>query len=586
LVKKMSIFTKIIILIGVLLFPILLLYGRSYYISVNVVEQTLKVANREQLSFFLNQVDATVQRLSASTIFLSKDLDINQYQSNYLKSILSKIDVIPFKEKITQKLDTQKLFANWDNELSVYYPRLREVLSTNPVMKYDEAYLLANARSGWQIERVIVNGHNEYAFAYYEVNPYNTSSNITEAQYIIKVRIYERNIRNVLNQFKADSIRDPFLFSPEYGVIGNSSMNAAIAEELAVRIRSMELNTSGIVEQTVDGKKYLVTYIQSKQLGWYVVDYIAVQNILSPIMESRNYFYFCVTILIFLSVLSVFLLYRHVQVPIQELIHGVRRIEKGHYSSRMRSTTASEFAFLFNSFNQMAAQIENLIESVISEQLRSREAVLKQLQAQINPHFLFNCLAFIMSMAKTRNYEAILSMAHSLSKYYRYTTRSDISFCKLREEVDFVRHYLDIQQMRMTRICYHINIQDSMLDLCIPRLLLQPLIENAIIHGIELKSTAGLIYVTGEKTGDDYSIIVDDDGNGMDEERILLLTKRINGPLLEEMSCGVWNVNQRLKLKFGGDSCLKFMCSPYGGTRVIIKIITQLSVRPSIGCEV
>jgi two-component system sensor histidine kinase YesM len=536
------------------------------------VEQTLKNANREQLSFFVNQVDAAIQRLSASSTFLNKELEISQYQTSLPNSDLTDPEARLFSEKLKQKLETQKLFASWDNELSIYFPSRKEVVSTNPSIKYEEPYIKDSFTPEWQVEDVIVNGYKEYAFAYTEVYPYNASGNVTEAQHMIKVRFYERNIRIALNQFKTDSIRDPFIFHPLYGVIGSSNMNTSITEELAKQFRQMKLDSSGIVEQTIEGKTYLVTYIESQQLGWYVVDYVAVQQILSPIIESRNYFYLCVAALILLSILAVYLLYRNVQVPIRELVQGVRRIEKGQYSTRMPLTTASEFVFLFNSFNRMAAQIENLIESVLTEQIRSKEAVLKELQAQINPHFLFNCLAFIMSMAKTKQYEAILSMAYSLSKYYRYTTRSENSFCKLSDEIAFIRHYLDIQQMRMDRIHFHIDIEDSLLGLRIPRLLLQPLVENALIHGIEPEPDAGFIHITAERADDVCLIMIDDDGAGMGEGEKQLLLKRINGPLLEEMGCGVWNVNQRLKLHFGKGASLQFEPSPYGGTRSVLRL--------------
>lgn len=571
----MTIFGKMIILIGMLLLPILLLYSWSNYISVKVVEQTLKDANNGQLAFFVNQVDATVQRLSASAIYLNKDWDIVRYRSDEPGAGAFGRNVVSMEEIIMQKLSTQSLFANWGSEFSVFFPEQRKVISTNPVMMYDGALLQAHVKSGWQAGNVFVNGHHEFAFSYYEVYPFTTSGNIAEAHHMVGVRIYERNIRAALNQFKADSIRDPFLVHPEYGLIGGSSVNSAISEELTARMRNMVLDVSGVMEQTIEGKKYLITYIQSKQLGWYVVDYVPIQKILSPITESRNYFYLCVAFLIILAVLSVLLLYRHVQVPIRELVHGVRRIEKGNYSSRMRLNTSSEFVFLFNSFNRMAEQIENLIETVLLEKIRSRDAVLKQLQSQINPHFLFNCFAFIMSMAKTKNFEAILSMAHSLSKYYRFTTRTEVFSCTLREELDFVRCYLDIQQMRMARIRYHIHIEESMLELRIPRLLLQPLIENAIVHGVEPDPLAGLIQITGELAEDGYWILIDDDGGGLARTEMDALTKRMEGPLLKEMGCGIWNVNQRLKLHFAEGSGMQFAASPDGGLRIIMKLIVE-----------
>src|SRR5690606_706038 len=121
---------------------------------------------------------------------------------------------------------------------------------------------------------------------------------------------------------------------------------------------------------------YLVTYIQSEQLGWYVVDFVAVDDMLAPINESRNYFYGSIAILIIVSVFATYMLYKHVRRPVIELTRGVRTIERGDYSARMPEHHSADFKFLFNSFNRMAEKIENLIQTVLTERIRIREAEL------------------------------------------------------------------------------------------------------------------------------------------------------------------------------------------------------------------
>lgn len=213
----------------------------------------------------------------------------------------------------------------------------------------------------------------------------------------------------------------------------------------------------------------------------------------------------------------------------------------------------------------MSKQIEELIETAYNEKLRSREATLKQLQAQINPHFLYNCLGFIINMAQLKDEEAVVSMAYNLSGYYRYTTRLEKQTATVQEEVQLIVNYLDIQKLRNGRIHYHINIPEEMMSIRIPRLLLQPIVENAVIHGVSKSYKAGEIRITGLIVDGIFTIMIDDDGEGMVPDALVELNNKMSEPLQEEMGCGLWNVNQRMVYQFGEGSCLRFSPSSLGG---------------------
>lgn len=129
-----------------------------------------------------------------------------------------------------------------------------------------------------------------------------------------------------------------------------------------------------------------------------------------------------------------------------------------------------------------------LIEQVYLEQLRAKDAHLKQLQSQINPHFLYNCLFFIKSKAVVGDTDSVEAMALNLGEYYRYITKTDHSLTTLQDELKLLENYLEIQNLRKQRISYEMDIAEDLLGLQIPRLLIQPLVENSIIHGIEKRS--------------------------------------------------------------------------------------------------
>lgn len=575
MLKKMSIFSKIILLIALLLASVLILYGRSNYISVNVVERTLKDANYEQLSFFMHQLDTTLQQLSTFTVTLNDDPDIMKFQSKFIESSYMNIDVIFQKERILQKLLIQSLSAAWNNELSVFSPSLQEVLSTNSNKRYDEERLKQQINRGWQVHghgNDSGSGDSSFEFSYFTVEPSATIGRFDQLKRIIEVRFGEQELRKALDEYKASGTRNPFFYHPDYGVILNSTAQPEYTEQVVSQLKQVELGAYGTLEADLRQSPYFVTYIQSEHLGWYVVDYVAVDDILAPINESRNYFYGSIAIMILVSLLAAYMLYRNVQRPVRELTRGVRTIERGNYSARMQEHHSADFKFLFSSFNRMAERIENLIQTVLTERIRIREAELKQLQTQINPHFLFNCFAFIMSMAKSGKTDLILSITHSLSKYYRYTTRSEVMECKLEEELGFVRHYLLIHQLRMPRLQYDIQVEEALQEQVIPKLLIQPLVENAIIHGIEASLSASRVNIIGKAAEEGFRIIVEDDGQGMSRDEMDRLMNKINGPLLEEMGCGMWNVNQRVKMMFGDGSGLRYERTADGWTRAILHI--------------
>ena len=156
-------------------------------------------------------------------------------------------------------------------------------------------------------------------------------------------------------------------------------------------------------------------------------------------------------------------------------------------------------------------------------------------------------------------------MAYNLSAYYRYTTRLETHTATLSEELRLLGNYLDIQKLRNGRIRYHMEVPEEMSMLCIPRLMLQPIVENSVIHGIGSSYSSGEIRIVGKITEHSCTIWIDDDGTGLTEDNIAALNRRLSEPLQEDMGFGLWNVNQRMIHQFGDDAYLRFSISPLGG---------------------
>jgi two-component system sensor histidine kinase YesM len=223
----------------------------------------------------------------------------------------------------------------------------------------------------------------------------------------------------------------------------------------------------------------------------------------------------------------------------------------------------------------MAENTQRLIEQVLLGEIEVKEAKLKQYQAQINPHFLYNCLNFIQSKASIKDYEGVTAMTLHLASYCRYIHKIEQRDSTLEDELKFVEHYLSMVHMRKREITFDINIPRHIGKYLIPRMILQPLVENCIKHGVEPSMMSGIINLTAEETEQELFIQIKDNGVGMTKERLVAVQKNIEDDYLikdEAIGTGLRNVNQRLKLYFGKQSRLLVQSHQSQGTVYIIKI--------------
>lgn len=573
--SRMSIFAKVMIIILLLLVPIVCSYTYSNRVSTRVVEQELLKSNENRLSFFVHQMDTTADQLWKAAFSIMNDPDAIKLQ---FKSILDdSYEVIETKDIIASKIALQSNTINWENDLAVYAPGTRQAVSTDPLFVPDWGGLSSYGTEGWYGIRG-VNGEAG-RFSRFLTQPYMSMLEISKASTIVEVSFSAENLSLMLKQLQQGTDGESFLFSPGYPTIAGTGESAAgggswLVSQTADALAHMSLEDLGSRTLELEGKSYILTYKRSLSLGWYVVDVMPLAAMLQPIAETKLIFYLSMGLLVLMSLLAASILYRNVQVPVRELIYGVRRLKKGDYSIRMPSKTNNEFQFLFLQFNDMADEIGTLIEKVYKEEIRVREANLKQLQSQINPHFLYNSFAFIQSLAQLDNREAIIAVSQHLSGYYRYTTRLERPLATLEEELGLVRDYLEIHQMQMHRLRYEIHVPDKLLQEPMPRLMLQPLAENAIIHGIEEKPGQGVIRITGEDRGEYWSIAIEDNGAGLAPLQLAELASRLEACQVEDKGgCGLWNVRQRLLHRYGSAASMSLERSAqWGGLKAVLTI--------------
>lgn len=559
---------QIISLLVLLLIPIIILYALSNQVSVNVLIGEIRELNQKDMQFLANEVNSSVENLSTMAFLLTEDIHIQQLQHIHLMENAYERNEQKFR--ILERLRLLNVAERWDTQYTVMAPQIGEVVSTNYQVSFDMDELKRVMTPVWEYKQMNVAGRSEWRFVRHILKLGSSIREPEKAGLIVEVSFPQEYLVKELDNFKRAGKGDPFLYHPVSGVIVNKTADTGKLDQLARQIDPARVSALDGQFVKLDGKEYMVLMAHIPALGWYLVDCVPLEEMLEPIVQSRNLFYGSVGLLLVLSTLAAYLLYRNVQKPIRTLIRSVQRLRVGDYSVRITGNPRNEFTFLFQRFNEMASEIEELINRVYVEQIRARDANLKQLQSQINPHFLYNCFALIRSLTRLGKKESVMDLAMHLSKYYRYTTRTEKVTASLREELRLIESYLEIQKLHIQHLSYEINVPESMMEHEVPRLLLQPIVENAVMHGIERSEADGLVRVSGEERESACVIVVEDNGLGMSDRQLEKLRRDIRMPPDDDTGCALWNIRQRLLLQFGEEATLAFARRPGGGT--IVKI--------------
>ncbi|WP_419872379.1 sensor histidine kinase [Candidatus Pristimantibacillus sp. PTI5] len=548
MIKQYRTFFSILLLTLLSTVIVMIMYTYTVNISLKTVRDDIQSNNLNRLRFLVINLDHNVKQLNMLATALQADTKVGLLPSI---DIMDSYDQVRLTMDLSDKMHLQSFSEGWDNQISIYASRINQWIGSVPGQHSPPTGVTSGV---WTLDPAL------RLFTTYR--SYNG--------YTIRVTFPENNLKEILDRAMIGN-NDPFFFHPDNPVINNRLTNSGNSDKILSQLSPLLAGRQeGSDVVSVEGTNYLVNFMKSETLGWYAVDYLPLDEALQPIVRTKYFFYIACIMLFLAGMVIVLFLYRKVQVPIITLLKGVRLLKHGNFSHRIKKVSRNEFDLLYDNFNDMAEQIEDLIEKVFKEKIVSREAMIKQLQAQINPHFLYNCLFFINNMTRLGNDVAVTAMTQNLAEYFRYTTRLDEPMTLLEKELGVVDNYLTIQCLRMERLRYEIDIPESMKRLPVPKLLIQPLVENSVIHGIENKQRAGLVRITGREEENRYRLTIEDDGKGMTDKDIQTLLERIKQPLEDTMGCALWNIHQRMLIHFEELSGMDIGHSALGGLSVTL----------------
>lgn len=557
---RSSIFTNMVIALLLLLTPIIMLYAYSNQTSSRVLTNEIVKAKRTQVETFVGQLGQMFAQFDSYQKMLYESTEVR----NLAYPDLLSDDLLHYRtlKTVSEEINRLAGYGRWKGIIAVIYPQTGMIIKSNSSLNAMPPSL-PDKDEFWTYEK---RSDGNSFFIETISSPAKTSKS-EEADLTVLAKVDEGEIKSDLSDMKNKGLEDPFLYKPGFEPIYNYTANKAFVQEMLPKLPPIEHDNESYEPLLIQSKNgtYQVHMQIVQPLGWYLVDYVPIDKIMAPIKRNQTTFYVISSMMLFMAFILCFILYRSIRIPFRKLLQGMNFIEKGIYTSRMKDPPKGEFRYLYQRFNSMATQIEELIEDVLKEQIRTKEANVKQLQSQINPHFLYNTLAYIKSMVELGEKEAAVSMTMNLSRYYRYTTKTSRSLATLKEELELVVNYLDIHRMLTDDFEYEIDIAPEVLEMEIPRLTLQPLVENVILHAFRKPVQYGMVQIRGSVEAGIAKITVDDNGPGIPPAQLEQMLVKIRSAASDEIDSGLENVHQRLVLLYGGGSGLMLRESEFGG---------------------
>ncbi|MFS0880077.1 cache domain-containing sensor histidine kinase [Metabacillus niabensis] len=479
--------------------------------------------------------------------------------------------------------------------LSTLYPEVASILVVNSQGEYisNDLYTRGNkdlTKESWYKEAVAnegivkIIGHPKERSLASHVN-YKNSEVVTvvraiiepETQKVLGVVLIDLKLRVIAEATKNVKLGKSgyLMVIDEEGEQIYAPANPLINE---VPKRLLNVEDSGFFSEEIDGDKLQFIYQKQPFTNWTTVGIFSSNE---SVVEVRtiHLFVICFVFLVVLfGVTASYYLSNSMSQPIVQLMSFMKKVESGNLDIRYKGDREDEIGMLGRSFNLMIIKINELLKLTERQERQKREAELRSLQAHIKPHFLYNTLDTISWMARKQGAVDVAEVVASLSKLFRIGLNKGNDIILFSEEIEHIKSYLKIQKARYRdKLNYTLEIDPKTNDFMIVKLILQPIVENAIYHGIKERKGPGHIHIEAQVSNNTFVITVKDDGKGIESDRLQLIRQKLNNVdtqnkqgAVADFGYGMMNVQSRLKLTYGEAYGISIDSEIANGTTVTI----------------
>jgi len=563
--RKIHLYAKLILIL-------VATFGAVFAVSLygmngqqRMILERLTESQLSKVRFYQSTLSTEVNRLQNSANACVNDEDFIKLA--VFSDVFSDYKRSETINNLRKKMLLLREMSPYMNSISLYMPALGRGMNT---MNYDSELsreevdvLLASQQSGrsvtWQEENILVSA----AYPFGSAEPY----------LLMAIEVSQAEILKMLKSIETSGHGGALLLKEDWYL-----SSATLPPSLIAPIRSM-VYAPGQQQHTTQtlrwqGEDYLFAYLYCPELGVYLVSYIPQAQMLSHLQAGKNWISLMAVVAAVLVMGAAMLEFTSVHLPIQRMVQAFRAVEQGDHAVRLQTDRKDEFGDLYTSFNHMLATIDSLINQVYKQRMLSQQAQLKQLQTQINPHFFYNSFFTAQGMLDMGEYEAASKMLGALGRYFQFITRSGRELIPLSRELAHAQTYCEVQQIRFADIDVGIApLPEGWREVYVPRLILQPLIENAYTHGLEDMPEGGMLSIWFEEAQEDLLIHVGNNGHGMSPGELNDLREKL--AMTDESSMeitGIINIHRRLRLYYGMGYGLTVEPWEPCGTHVILRI--------------
>lgn len=566
-----TIFIKLIVTFLLIMTPIFLLGVYMYNWSIKSAREEISRTTLSQITSYLTDLENEVERMKLLQYGGLEDSDLNKL------AILS--------EAMGTIEQMERINALWNHLYAIH--------NSSPLIKKVNAHIYSISKTisstyvaeHLDIERykAIHSASHGYGAQIIEVQdqlmlsaakPYGRNRSLP--LFIIEIELDSEKLRESLRKTNTYSNSGTLLLTGsgimavgDKGFLNNDTYSIFKKTEA---LKQDEDRTIQLGEQS-----YYFSSASSDYLNMTVYNYIPEAVVLEPLDKVMTLAWiFFVAVLAITGIYAIFT-YRFIHQPLLTLVKSFRKLENGDLNISIAHASHDEFRYIYGRFNQMVVNLRSLIDQAYKQKIMAQRAELKQLQSQINPHFLYNSFFIINTMANTGDLDGIEEFTTQLGRYFQFVTRNASDEVELHQEIQHARMYTEIQSLRFShRIKVDFEpLPKELEQLCVPRLIVQPIIENAFEHSLERMMHNGLIVIRFEEDDAEIHIIVEDNGEQLTE----VVINQINSSLIDysdlQETTGIVNIHRRILITFGEGSGLQVMRSELGGLKVVMRLTKQ-----------
>lgn len=377
---------------------------------------------------------------------------------------------------------------------------------------------------------------------------------------------------SIVDKYRPISSSKYYIFSTTGDTVYSSDMKKFGVKQNPDWLNEAIENKSGIIDKKINGKDMIICYDTLKTTGWISAAVIPVAVILEDLVNVRNIILYMGIILTVLVFISANIISMSITKPIEMLHVAIKKMGQGKFATKVEVKGNDEIGNLVKKFNEMDGKIANLIEENYVSKIREKEAIIMSLNIQLNPHFLYNTLNIINWMAIENDEKEISKMIVNLSSMLQYTAHNHEENSDFEIDLNWIKEYIYIMENRFEdKFKTYYDIDPELNSYRVPKLFLQPFVENSIIHGFANIENKGALYIKGWVSGDGAYFSVEDNGMGMDSNKIQEIMSKSSKRI------GMSNVNKRIQLMYGDKYGVSIESKLDKGTKILIQLPLKIN---------